>query len=131
METFTESNNDIIKRSEEMKKHLSNYIDSIMQHQETQMQESARLQETLRPDEDLIRAKVFEVFHQEKGKLGDQLLKRLQSEQPKEQKDNGLMDEFYDFCKQKLPQDEMYKESVLFVSLFYYFLEKKGMLKGN
>ena len=41
---------------------------------------------------------------------------------------SSLLDEFYEFCEQRLPYDERYKESVLLVSLFYYFIEKKGKL---
>ncbi len=39
------------------------------------------------------------------------------------------MEEFYKFCEQTLPRDANYKESIMFVSLFYYFLEKKKLIK--
>ena len=79
-------------------------------------------------DEEAIRRKVYEVFQQEKDKLSDQIYGRLKRASVGNKEDT-LMDEFYEFCKTKLPNDDMYKESVLFVSLFYYFLEKKNLIK--
>lgn len=38
------------------------------------------------------------------------------------------MEEFYRFCKGRLPNDKKYKESIMFVSLFYYFMEKRKHL---
>jgi len=40
-----------------------------------------------------------------------------------------LQDEFYSFCKDQLPHDQKYKENMMFVNLFYYFLKKKNLLK--
>ncbi len=44
-------------------------------------------------------------------------------------KDSSLGDEFYKFCKEVLPNDNKYKESIFMVSLFYYFLEKNNLSK--
>lgn len=46
----------------------------------------------------------------------------------KKQYDPKMIDEFYRFCREILPDDNRYKESILFVSLFYYFLETKNLL---
>lgn len=128
-ESMIETNNLIIQKSQEMKKHLENYIDSIKVIQESQISESIKLQErSMNTDDEVIRRKVHEIFNQEKEKLSDQIYKRLQNVKPNDNQED-IMDEFYEFCKNKLPNDEMYKESVLFVSLFYYFLEKKNVIK--
>ena len=42
--------------------------------------------------------------------------------------DPKTIEEFFKFCKVVLPDDSRYKESILFVSLFYYFLETKNLL---
>lgn len=44
---------------------------------------------------------------------------------------NDMIKEFYEFCQKRLPNDQTYKESVLFVSLFYFFLENKHLVKWN
>jgi len=60
---------------------------------------------------------------------GGGLMEAFEEEMRKGQADGSLIDQFYQFCREKLPSDQKYKESVLFVSLFYYFLEKKQMIK--
>ena len=88
-----------------------------------------KLQErSMNPCDDIIREKVYEIFMQEKDKLSDQVYARLKRGSVGGKEEN-VMDEFYEFCRTKLPHDDMYKESVLFVSLFYYFLEKKNLIK--
>ena len=113
-----------------MKNYLENYMESIKQIQESQIHESMlKMQErSIIADEDNLRAKIYEVFNQEKDKLSDQIYRKLQKPESVGKEEN-MMDEFYEFCKNKLPNDDMYKESVLFVSLFYYFLEKKNLIK--
>lgn len=129
-ESIIESNNIILQKSREMKEHLENYMDAIKQINDSQIAESQRLQnQTVLVDDAQLRAKVYEVFNQEKEKLSDQIFRRLQSGQPNAAKEKDVMEEFYEFCRNKLPTDDMYKESVLFVSLFYYFLEKKNLIK--
>ena len=133
-ESIIENNNSILQKSREMKAHLEAYIDQIHQINESQMQETMKMQNqtqmTVQLDDEQLRAKVYEVFNQEKDKMGEQILRKLQQGTAKDgQKDSDVMDEFYEFCRNKLPSDEMYKESVLFVSLFYYFLEKKNLIK--
>lgn len=129
-DSIIESNNLILQKSREMKEHLENYMDSIKQINESQIAESQRLQnQTVLVDDGQLRAKVYEVFNQEKEKLSEQIFRRLQSGQAGPAKEKDVMEEFYEFCRNKLPTDDMYKESVLFVSLFYYFLEKKNLIK--
>ena len=50
--------------------------------------------------------------------LSEEMRERLSKVKP----DDKMANEFYEFCREKLPFDKSYKESVLFVSLFYYFL---------
>lgn len=128
-DSLIETNNLILQKSQEMKQHLENYMDSIKQIQESQINESMKYHDRSgNHDDELLKAKIYEVFNQEKDKLSDQIYKRLQNMTPTDKEDN-VMDEFYEFCRSKLPNDDMYKESVLFVSLFYYFLEKKNLIK--
>lgn len=42
--------------------------------------------------------------------------------------DDSLMEEFYRFCSKRLPKDQDYKQTIMFVNLFYFFMEKKRML---
>ena len=71
----------------------------------------------------------------EKEKMGNEIAWKVgksldgKSFRVKENTQEELMDEFYKFCKDKLPKDHNYKESIMFVSLFYYFMEKKNLLK--
>ena len=87
-----------------------------------------------------LRTKIEMMFTQEKQKLSTNIIRRCESmikkrvntgmvPQNETSEDDNMMEEFYEFCQKKLPLDPKYKESMLFVSLFYYFLEKKGMLK--
>jgi len=128
-ESLYETNNMILQKSQEMKNQLENYIESIKQLQESQMNESQKLHNKSNyQDDELIRKKVYEVFLQEKDKLSEQIYAKLKRGSVGNKEEN-VMDEFYEFCRTKLPNDDMYKESVLFVSLFYYFLEKKNLIK--
>lgn len=73
------------------------------------------------------------MFIREKQKMGDEIARKvgrhLEGRPVKEGNEDDLMEEFYKFCKDKLPKDHNYKESIMFVSLFYYFMEKKNLLK--
>ena len=69
-------------------------------------------------DEDRLRSLAAEVFKQELGKMdfsGNELGGKA-----------SLLEEFHAFCADRLPNDNRYKESVLFVSMFYYFMDKKA-----
>lgn len=35
-----------------------------------------------------------------------------------------LLEDFYDFCV-RLPDDKKYKESIVFATMFYFYMEKK------
>ena len=84
--------------------------------------------------DDALRERVKELFDEERRKLSTNLFGRCkdyidsQNGSRGERVEDSIMDEFYRFCKNKLPEDEKYKESIMFVSLFYYFLEKKRLL---
>jgi hypothetical protein len=78
-----------------------------------------------------IKAKLKEVFDNEKEKMSTEVLERIKHKalDPSLTGDN-LIDEFYKFCEEELPYDKNYKDSVMLVSLFYYFLEKKNIVRS-
>ena len=76
------------------------------------------------PSEEAQRRLVREIFQQEKGKLSEELLRRI--DEKKQNGNGGLLDEFYEFCQRSLPGEQKYKDSILYISLFYFFLEKKA-----
>ena len=71
--------------------------------------------------------KIKNVLEAENTKDSKDDLDKLETEIKKEY-DPIMIDEFYKYCKEVLPEDHRYKESILFVSLFYYFLETKNLL---
>lgn len=71
--------------------------------------------------------KIKSVLEAENTRASQKELERVE-EEIKQQFDPRMIDEFYRFCRETLPDDARYKESILFVSLFYYFLEVKGLL---
>ena len=88
-----------------------------------------------------LRRKVEQVFDQERQKMSDEIMERCQAVirrktgirgargEVSETEDDNLIDDFFLFCKEQLPTDPKYKESMMFVSLFYYYLDKNQMLK--
>lgn len=80
-------------------------------------------------DEERLARKIAEIFAQERDKLSDDIIKKLENRQfgQNQPGKDHMLDKFYKFCKEILPHDSKYKESILFVSLFYYFLEKQGL----
>lgn len=85
-------------------------------------------------EETRLERKIAEVFAQERDKLSDDIVRKLEKVQfgARSPGRDNMLDEFYKFCKEILPHDSKYKESILYVSLFYYFLEKNGLkAKGD
>ena len=84
-------------------------------------------------DEEL-RRKIRLMFRKEKGRFSEDIIKQCEGLMDKhglgksKNEKGNLLDEFYRFCQETLPYDEKYKESVLFVSMFYYFLERKKLI---
>ena len=76
-----------------------------------------------------FKSQIEKVLSGARGSLPPELLSKFNDEMHKTQNDSTLIEHFYEFCREKLPSDQKYKESVLFVSLFYYFLEKRQMIK--
>jgi hypothetical protein len=88
-----------------------------------------------------LRRKIETMFQEEKQKLGFEIMQKCESmiikrakqgqviETEVSEDEAGLLDDFHLFCQEKLPSDPKYKESMMFVSLFYYYLERKGMLR--
>ena len=64
----------------------------------------------------------------EKSRLSKEMVTKVEDMIDDQGKHAHLLDEFYEFCKDTLPFDERYKQSVMFVSMFYYFLERKKVL---
>jgi len=88
-----------------------------------------------------LKNKIQKMFNEEKNKLGVEIMKRCESliikrsnngkviETEVSDDEEGLLDDFHTFCRERLPSDPKYKESMMFVSMFYYFLDRRGMLK--
>ena len=77
---------------------------------------------------DEIRQSILKLLGENRASMPAELVKRISDEMNNAQNDPNLIDQFYQFCREKLPTDKKYKESVMLVSLFYYFLEKRQML---
>lgn len=87
------------------------------------------IQSTPSVEDNQLREKLSELFNKEKD-----LLERLSLGNENRNPDvmnqaNELFEEFYEFCKIIAKTTPQYEESVFFVSLFYYFLEKKNYVK--
>ena len=85
-------------------------------------------------DEEL-RRKIRTIIQKEKPRFSKEIIEQCEDLMEKHglgQSATGqedLLDEFYRFCQETLPHDQRYKESVLFVSMFYYFLERKKLIR--
>lgn len=64
-------------------------------------------------------------MNKEKDKLIDDIMFQMDKEELKFP--YNTLDEFKEFCRVYLPTDDEYKESVLLISLFYYYMKKKNM----
>ena len=78
-------------------------------------------------DNKKIKERIREVYNEEKKKIEDLILKKLNDSEKKEINQKELIDGFFNFCLE-LKKDKKYKESVLFATLFYYYLKKKGKI---
>lgn len=79
-------------------------------------------------DAEQIRHSIQKMLDGARGSAQGGLMKEFEDQLKQAGNDPTLIDQFFQFCREKLPSDQKYKESVLFVSLFYYFLEKKNMI---
>ena len=77
--------------------------------------------------ESKLREEIERVLERHKEHFGDEVIRRIEGDIRHKKKGN-LVDQFYEFVDHDLPEDERYKESVMMVSLFYYFLQKKKLL---
>lgn len=110
---LSEENREIIQKPEQMKKYLGNYLKSIENGDSLKNQSESKNKESLQK----IEEQAMGIF-----KVRESLNKR----------DSGanLMHEFVEFCKEILPGDNNYKESMLFVSLFYFFLDRRQIIEN-
>ena len=86
-------------------------------------------------DDKAWKNKIKQMFAEEKDKISDNIMDRcmdyIDQKKGNKMSQDQLMNEFYKFCKEKLPNDTKYKESIMYISLFYYFLEKKKDKKNS
>ena len=80
-----------------------------------------------------LRERIQNLFQEEKLKMSQNLMDQCKDyidsrNMSPNRYGEDVMEEFYRFCKAKLPHDDKYKESIMFVSLFYYFMEKRKHL---
>ena len=75
-----------------------------------------------------IKRKMTEILDDEKDKFSADMIRKI-SQKMENGIDDELMTDFFDYCKHSLPSNYQYKESVMFVTLFYYFLKKEGLIK--
>jgi hypothetical protein len=82
--------------------------------------------------DEALRERIQNMFQEEKLKMSQNLMDQckdyIDSKNNTGKFGEDVMEEFYRFCKAKLPHDDKYKESIMFVSLFYYFMEKRKHL---
>lgn len=82
-------------------------------------------------DED-FKERVKMILDEEKNNWKNEILPELraaiQANNMSMPQDDTLMEEFYRFCSKRLPKDADYKQTIMFVNLFYFFMEKKKML---
>ena len=78
-------------------------------------------------DEEDLKRKITEVLKDERGGMDDGVREEI-ARKMDDGVDQDLMDEFFEYCKNYLPSDFRYKESVLFVTLFYYFMKKENLV---
>ena len=116
----------LIQKSQRLKGYLDDYINTI---NSSKIKKDDKKEKIKNENEDFLRKTVEEVFRREKEKLSEDIVERLGREVRGGGRQGDLMDEFYEFCRSTLPHDQKYKESIMFVSLFYYFLEKKKVIK--
>lgn len=69
-----------------------------------------------------LKNQLKEVVNEEEKKVGPDVFKKMQEKTGMTKEE--MMDDFYKFCK-GLQKNTKYKESVLFATLFFYYLEKK------
>lgn len=91
-------------------------------------QASLQERKTTQIAEDKLRDEVEKVLDHFKNDVSDKVVDKIEEELKKDNK-NKLLDEFYTFCQNELPHDAKFKESMLMVSLFYYFMEKRKLNK--
>ena len=126
-----EGNDHLLEKSKRLQGYLDDYINTLKQ---SKNQKQLEEEEKERNQERMLRNTIQSVFDKEKDKLGDDIVRKI-SQQGRFGSQNmsgsgDIMDEFYEFCKNSLPHDQRYKESIMLVSLFYYFLEKKNLLRN-
>lgn len=127
-DTLEEGNDHLLEKSNRLKGYLDDYINTL---KKSKTQKQMEEEENKKNQERMLRDTIQSVFDKEKDKLGDEIVRKIsqQSRFGNSNMDGDIMDEFYEFCKHSLPHDQRYKESIMMVSLFYYFLEKKNLLR--
>ena len=72
---------------------------------------------------------IKEAPEREESGMNEETVDLIESKIQDMRNDKEMMNEFERFCKTALPNDKKYQNSVLILSMFYHFLDKKKMLK--
>ena len=93
--------------------------------------ESEKPQKEPKNESEILKKQILETLEQARDSMPEEAQKTLEElvqDSPEEDK-QALMEEFFKFCQDELPSDHDYQKSMLFISLFYYFLEKRNLIK--
>lgn len=111
----------VMHESIKLRNDLDDYIKALTNHGGAEKPAQRVL-----PSEERIKKTIEEVFLEQK----DSIIRQVQER--KDQLPNvGTLEEFREFCQKRMRQDADFNDKMLFVSLFYFFLEKKGGLKTS
>lgn len=90
--------------------------------------EKARASSLTRQDADALKNKLEDELKNADDDISSDI-KRKVSQRLSAGLNDQLMDEFFEYCKTSLPEDFRYKDSIMFVTLFYYFLKKDQLVE--
>lgn len=93
--------------------------------------ESEKSQKELNNENEILKKQILETLEKARDSMPKEAQKTLEElvQNSPEEDSQALMEEFFEFCQNELPSDHDYQKSMMFVSLFYYFLEKRNLIK--
>lgn len=119
IEEAVRARNSTIGETKALKQQLENFIESV----EAKIDKTAH---PVLPHEERIREIIVDVFDKEKSKIAQEIREKAKRSVSPGTLDRTTLAEFQEFCEHRLPYDSEFKDRMLYVSLFYYFLERKG-----
>ena len=119
IEEAVREKNSTIDETKALKKQLENFIESV----EAKIDKNSH---PVLPHEERIREIIIDVFNKEKHKIAQEIREKAKRSVSPGTLDRTTLEEFQEFCDNRLPYDSEFKDRMLYVSLFYYFLERKG-----